>query len=268
MALMETKMHHNILRSKLESGKPTLGTHVMLALPEVIEALGHTGIYDYVEFVAEYGDYDMHDLANIARASELYGLGTMIKVDKSHQEFTAQRAVGSGFNCVLYTDARSANDVREALKITNPDSPEHKGLYGCATRRNAYIDDNSPEYVNKIASTVKAVMIEKQGAVDELDEILEIPGIDLVQWGGGDFSQNIGHPGEQNHPIVKAAHDKVFKESLRAGIQPRAEIESPDEVKMYLDMGVKHFSIGTDISMLYSWWKNNGEDVLRSIEGE
>ena len=60
----------------------------------------------------------------------------------------------------------------------------------------------------------------------------------------------------------------VFKESLRAGIQPRAEIESPDEVKMYLDMGVKHFSIGTDISMLYSWWKNNGEDVLRSIEGE
>ena len=61
---------------------------------------------------------------------------------------------------------------------------------------------------------------------------------------------------------------KFSKKSLRAGIQPRAEIESPDEVKMYLDMGVKHFSIGTDISMLYSWWKNNGEDVLRSIEGE
>ena len=47
-------------------------------------------------------------------------------------------------------------------------------------------------------------------------------------------------------------------------IPPRAEIKSVDEAKKYLDMGVKHFSIGTDISILHDYWKQNG-DELRSI---
>ena len=43
----------NILRQKLESGEPTLSTHIHSVWPSVIEALGHTGLYDYVEIVAE-----------------------------------------------------------------------------------------------------------------------------------------------------------------------------------------------------------------------
>ena len=262
-------MRPNILREKLDSGKPTVSTHIHSVWPKVIEALGHTGIYDYVEFVAEYGTYDIHDLDNMARAAELYGLGSMIKIDRSNQEFAAQRGVGAGFNSVLYTDARSAEDVREALKITNPDTPEHNGLYGVATRRNSYMGyGGSPEYVESLATTVKAVMIEKKGAVDELDEILALPEIDMIQWGGSDFSKSVGHPGERDNPIIKAAHDKVFKDSLKAGVHPRAEIQSPDAAKAYLDMGVRHFSIGTDVSMLYSWWKENGEALWRAIEGE
>jgi hypothetical protein len=52
------------------------------------------------------------------------------------------------------------------------------------------------------------------------------------------------------------------------GVPPRAEIGSADEMKEYLDMGVKHFSLGTDISILYSFWKDEGERVLRAMEGE
>ena len=52
------------------------------------------------------------------------------------------------------------------------------------------------------------------------------------------------------------------------GVAPRAEIQSADEMKEYLDMGVRHFSLGTDISILYSFWKNEGEKVLRAMQGE
>ena len=51
------------------------------------------------------------------------------------------------------------------------------------------------------------------------------------------------------------------------GVPPRAEIGSPDQARAYLDMGVRHFSIGTDISILHNWWKTNGEDMRNALEG-
>ena len=95
----------------------------------------------------------------------------------------------------------------------------------------------SAEYVKALQDTVVAVMIEKKGAVDELDEILELPGLDMVQWGGSDFSVSIGKPGQRNDPEVMAAHDKVFKESIAAGVHARAEIQSADDARRYLGPG-------------------------------
>ena len=182
-------MKPNVLRQKLQSGEPTVSTHIHSTWPSVIEAIGHTGIYDYVEFVAEYGPSDLHDLDNMARAAELFDMGMMIKVDQSHQAYLAQRAVGSGFGSVLFTDARSAEDVRQQILTVKPDTPDDKGWYGVATRRHTYMGyGGTAKYVKALQDTVVAVMIEKRGAVLELDEILEIPGLDMVQWGGSDYS--------------------------------------------------------------------------------
>ena len=50
------------------------------------------------------------------------------------------------------------------------------------------------------------------------------------------------------------------------GIQPRAEIGQPEDAERYLEMGVKHFSIGTDFSILYQWFKSNGEELRKIVE--
>lgn len=259
-------MRSNMLRQKLTDGEPTVSTHVHTIWPNVVEAIGHTGRYDYVEFVAEYGSFDMHDLDNLCRAAELYNMGSMIKVDQSHQAFLAQRGIGSGFNSVLFTDCRSADDVRECVRIARPDTPQDKGLYGVATRRNSYMGyGGSPDYVQAINDIVVAIMIEKKGAVDDLEEILSISGVDMVQWGGSDYSMSIGKPGETNHPEVRATRNKVFQTAIKMGVVPRAEVESVEEAKQYLDMGVRHFSIGTDIKILYNFWEQSGDKLWEAI---
>jgi len=259
-------MKRNILREKLNNDEPTLSTHIHTTWPSVVEALGHTGKYDYVEFVAEYGSFDLHDLDNLCRAAELYDMGSMIKVDQSHQGFLAQRGIGAGCTSVLFTDARSAEDVKESVRIAKPDTPQSKGLYGVATRRHTYMGyGGSPDYVKSLDNTVIAIMIEKNGAVENLEEILEIPGVDMIQWGGSDYSMSIGKAGAKSDPEVIAAHDKVFNTSIKMGIPPRAEIKSVDEAKKYLDMGVKHFSIGTDITILHDYWKQNGDELRKII---
>ena len=71
-------MRPNKLRELLKSSKPTLSTHIHTTWPSVVEALGHTGLYDYVEFVGEYGPFDLHDLDNLARA------GSSVDLKRAH----------------------------------------------------------------------------------------------------------------------------------------------------------------------------------------
>ena len=262
-------MRQNIIRQKLQNGEPTLSTHIHSVWPAEIEALGHTGLYDYVEFVAEYGPSDLHDLDNMCRAAELFNMGSMIKIDQSLMPFLAQRGIGAGFGSVLFTDVRSIEEVTECITAALPDHPDHKGLYGVATRRNSYMGyGGSQEYVDSVADTVLAFMIEKKGAVDNLELILSEERVEMVQWGGADFSMNIGQPRNMSHPDVVAAKKRTFEVAISMGVPPRAEIESSDETKEYLDMGVRHFSVGTDITILHNYWKKEGEQIVRAIEGE
>src|SRR5262245_4276557 len=60
-------MRRNLLREKLTADKPTVGTHILSAWPTLVELIGHSKQYDYVEFTAEYAPFTMHDLDNLGR---------------------------------------------------------------------------------------------------------------------------------------------------------------------------------------------------------
>lgn len=260
-------MRTNTIREKLNSGAPTLGTHIHATWPSVVELIGHTGLYDYVEFVAEYGPYNLHDLDNLCRAAEIYNLGTMIKIDWANNEFVAQRAIGSGFQSVLFSDVRSAEDVRNCVSYVRADTPEDEGTYGVATRRFTYMGyGGSQAYVEALREIVIVFMLEKKPALDDLENILAVPGVDMIQWGPADFSMSIGKAGQWREPEVQAAEQRVIDACLAAGVHPRIEIGTADGAKRYLDMGVRHFCMGTDVGILYQYWKNEGDALRKAME--
>ncbi len=259
-------MRSNRLRESLEADKPTVATHIHTTWPSIVEAIGHTGKYDYVEFVAEYGPFDLYALDDLCRAAELSNMSMMIKVDQEPRSFIAQRAIGSGFQSILFADCRSAEEVRECVRIARPDTPEDGGTYGVATRRFSYMGyGGTPDYVRARRDIVVVIMIEKRGTVENLEEVLSVEGVDMIQWGGSDYSMSIGQAGQRGTPEIKATERKVIETSLKMGVQPRAEIGTADEAKYYLDLGVRHFCIGTDISILYGWWKAHGDDLHKAI---
>jgi len=258
-------MRANKLRRLMDEGKPSLGTRVNSIWPSVPEVLGHTGMFDYVEFLAEYAPFDLDGLDNFCRAVELYDMSPIIKIDQEPRGFMAQRSIGAGFQGVLFADCRTADDVRQCVRIVRPETPTDGGIHGVGARRFAYMGQaGSPEYVQALRDVVVMIMIEKHSAVEQLEEILSINGVDMIQWGPSDYSMSIGKPGERTAPEVKAVERRVFETALKMGVQPRAEIKSVDQAKYYLDMGVRHFSLGTDLYVLFDWWKTNGE-ALRQI---
>jgi 2-keto-3-deoxy-L-rhamnonate aldolase RhmA len=257
----------NRLRELLDSGEPTIGTHLFLCDPVVVEMIGHTGAFDYVEFLAEYAAYDLTGLDNFCRATELCGLGSMIKVDHENHRFVAQRAVGAGFESVLFADARSAVDIRGFVETLRAETPEYGGRFGVGARRHALpAYGGTPAYVAALERVVLAVMIEKKSAVEAIDEIVELERIDLIQWGPADYAMSIGRPGETSHPEVLAAERHVITTAHAAGVPCRAELATVEAADRYLELGVRHFSIGYDLYTIYEASKTAGER-LRNLAG-
>ena len=259
-------MRPNKLRELLQADKPSIGTRVHSTWPSVVEAIGHTGMYDYVEFLAEYAPFDLYALDNFCRAAELHNLSTVIKVDQELQGFLAQRGIGAGFQGVLFADSRTVADVQQCVSIVRPETPEDGGTHGVGMRRFAYMGyGGSADYVQALKDVVVMIMIEKQSTVERLEDILSVPGIDMIQWGPVDYSMSIGRPGGRNSTEVKAVERRVFETAIKMGVPPRAEINSVDEAKYYLDLGVRHFNIGMDLSILFNWWKTNGDNLRKVI---
>jgi len=259
-------MRPNKLRQLLNDNKPSISTHIHTVWPSVVEAIGHTGVYDYIEFVAEYAPYNLHDLDNLCRAAELYDVGMMIKVDYDTHQFVGQRAIGSGFQSILFADCHNVEEARHCILSVKPDTLADGGLFGVGMRRHAYMGyGGGPEYVQALRDTVIMLMIEKKGAVDQLDEILALPGLDMIQWGGADYTMNINKAGQRGSDEIREVEKYVIQTALKKGIHPRAEIGTPEDAEFYMDLGVRHFCIGTDIAVLFQWFKNNGEALRRLV---
>src|SRR5215813_1275414 len=123
-------MRHNRLRELLTAGKPTLGTHLLSSWPTLVELVGSAGNYDYIEFTAEYAPFHMHDLDNLGRALELKNLGGMIKIEQTQYTHQAMRAIGSGFQSVLFADVRTLEDARVAVDAVRAETTMVRGVRG------------------------------------------------------------------------------------------------------------------------------------------
>lgn len=258
-------MKENKLRNLMRKGEPTVGTRVLIVWPGLTELIGYTGAYDYVEFLSEYGPYDLYDFDNLGRAAELVGISSMIKIDQEPRTYIAERALAAGIQNVLFADIRTVEDAEEAVRAVRTEPKGYNGFR--MDRRVGYVGctASGADVVQMCEDAVVALMIEKKSAVENLEEILSVEGIDLVQFGPSDYSLSIGLPGETSHTKVKEAELKTIKTAQKMDVAPRAEIRNPEQAKRYLELGVRDFSLNTDVGILYNWWKKNGSELKKIL---
>jgi len=265
-------MRRNLLRERLNAGKPTVGTHILSAWPTLVELIGHSKQYDYVEFTAEYAPFTMHDLDNLGRSFELMNMAGMIKIEQTQYTHQAMRAIGAGFQSVLFADIRSVEDAKLAVDAVRAETTmvrgaRGRGRLGVGMRRDVGTvrEGGSPDALNEV---VIAIMVEKKSCVDDLDAILSVPGIDMVQFGASDFSMSIGKTAQYNHPDVLAAETRTIQTALKKGLHPRVELRDPSQAGRYLEMGVKHFCIGWDVRILADWWDTKGAEMHKFLRAK
>ena len=254
-------MRENRLRTLLDAGKPTFGTRVQSAWPTVTELVGRSGQFDYVEFLAEYAPYDLYALDNLGRAIELSpNFCGMIKMEQSAQWHLAVRAMAAGIQNLLFTDVRTPADVAAIVRLVRPEGPGNDYTHGMAGGRIRV--DSQADYVQYYNDAVIAIMVEKRSAVEHLEALLKVPGIDMVQFGPADYGLSVGKLSRNYttglHPDVLAAREHTIETCLKMGIRPRAEINSAAEADYYLDLGVKDFNLSSDVAILRQFYSREG----------
>jgi len=262
-------MRTNRLRTLLDGGQPSLGTHVHSPWPSVIEFVGISGHFDYVEYVAEYAPHDLHTMEHLSRAIELFDdFSGMIKVEAGPSDWIANRAMGAGIQNLLFADIRTVADVERCVRAVRADTPTGGGDHGVHMRRSVRfgIDAGTDEYLQALDDAVIALMIEKQSAVEDLDAILDVEGVDMIQFGAADYSMSIGRPRRYDHPDVMDAEKHVIETALARGKHPRVELAGPAGIDRYLDMGVRHFCIGADVSILMAWFRDQGAAIRDALQ--
>lgn len=264
-------MTENKLRRLLREGKTSVATRIWSTEPIYTEALAAMGNFDYMEFVAEYAPFDQYDLENMARAAELYNMSSMIKVDLQNRAYIAQKAVASGFQAVNFADHCTPEEVEESVNLLRPFVQGTGGVYGCPKRR--FISSpngvSQTDHIKRLNEVVLCFMIEKHQAVERIDEICSVPGVDMVQFGPSDYCMSRGWSRQGHEEDFKAAERTVIEAALRHGVQPRCEINTPEEAQYYIDLGVRHFSIGDQMAILTQFWSAQGgkmREIARSLE--
>lgn len=256
--------HENRFRALLNSGKPTLSTRLHSTSPLITEAVGALGRYDYVEFVGEYAPYDQYGMENLVRAAELHQMSSMMKVDYQDRGFAAQKALASGFQAILFTDHTTPEEVEESIRMTRAKAPSTGGSMGYLARRWIGFQsvETQEEYIQMTDATVRAFMVEKKEAVDCIEEFCSVPGIDMIQFGPNDFALSSGFNMRDDKARVRKAEKKVIETALAHGIRPRCELNSAEDARFYLDLGVKDFSLGLEMRVLQSFLSQQGDALL------
>jgi 2-keto-3-deoxy-L-rhamnonate aldolase RhmA len=231
-------MKPNRMKQKLHAGEPAFGVSVMIPSPQLVEMLGAFG-FDWVLLDCEHGTLTLESVELMAMAADASGL-TAIARPVSNSPAHILQVLDRGVAGVQVPHVRTAEEARAAVAAVKYHPLGTRSL-AAGTRAAAYDAHGSmADHVRSAnEQTLIAAQIEDREALDNLDEILQVDGIDVFFVGPSDLSQSMGHPGNAKAPAVAAAIDDCLARICAAGRVPGMPAAT-EQVHDVLAKGVRY----------------------------
>jgi len=179
------------IRRSLQNGMATIGSWMQIPDSSIAEIMGSSG-YDWIAIDMEHGSISHHQLPNLFRAIELGGGLPLVRVANGSSE-NCKQALDAGAGGVIVPKINSACELAEIRKIC---CWPPNGQRGVGYSRANLFGKNFESYKDEAQSPILVAMIEDVGAIENLDEILQVPGLDAIFIGPYDLSASMGIPGK------------------------------------------------------------------------
>jgi len=235
------------IRAKLQSGEVSIGSWMQIANSSVGEIMGQAG-YDWVALDMEHGSMCVHQLPDIFRALELGGTLPLVRVASGDSTY-CKEALDAGAAGIIVPMIETAEDV-DAARCACCWPPS--GNRGVAFSRANLYGKHFDAYQAEAQEPLFIAMIENAKAIENLDGILQVQGVDAIMIGPYDLSASMGMAAEFEHPDFEAAiaHIRNIAEqhNIPAGIHIVSSSES--ELSKRVAEGYRFIAYSMDAVLL------------------
>ena len=258
-------IYPNPTKRRLAEGGIAIGMGLRLARSVDIATIAKTCGYDWLFIDMEHNSMDVDNASQIAMASLAVGISPIVRVP-GKEHFHATRLLDSGAQGIVVPHVDTVEEAERAVDYCKYPPQGHRSAMGTLPQF-GYASVPVGE-ATKAANeeTMVVVMVETPQAIENVEKIAAVKGIDSVLIGTNDFCAELGIPGKFDDPKVEDAYRKVVAACNRNGIYPgMGGVYDPKLMEKYIGYGMRFILSGGDISFLMAGAKQRAE-FLKGIK--
>jgi 2-keto-3-deoxy-L-rhamnonate aldolase RhmA len=244
--MRETLMRINPLRHKLATGQTTYGMWVTLESPNVTEAAVAVGL-DWIVIEMEHGHLDWRAVADHVRTTSGTDTAAVIRVSEI-QRSNVQRALDIGADGIILPMVGNAESLETAFQFGR--FPP-RGVRGVGGERSVKWGLDWDDYLRDAdRETLIIPLLETRDAVENIDSILAIHGLETIFFGPADMSASYGYLGQWEGPGVAEAILRVRAKAAEKGIFAGILGRNTEEVQSRREQGFQMIGLGADVNLM------------------
>jgi len=251
------------LRKRILAGEYVYGTMIRQArdpgAPSIYAAAG----FDFVFIDMEHGNYSMETVADLICGAKSAGIAPMIRVPHLETHFIS-RVLDAGAEGIM-VPMTSRREQAETIVRYSKYTPIGQRGFGAQTGQTNYKPLKALEFMKEANDhTVIIAQIETREAIENIDAIISVEGIDVGLIGPNDLSISLGIPDQMGSDVLKKAIDKVVETAKKRGKATGIHIGNIEAIKTWRTKGMTVLAYSTDISFQYNASKSALEGLKKS----
>ncbi len=233
-------------KKKLMDGEVVFGPFMKTSDAAFVEVIGHSG-FDFAILDMEHAPFTYANLQNLVMAAELSGILPIVRAQNSSDIFIS-KALDMGAKGVQVPHITSAAEAEASISAAKFYPFGQRGM-DPFVRAASYSSVPKDQYFSQANETLVILQMEGKEAIDNLDEILEVDGFDILFIGPYDLSQSMGVPGQVGHPSVVGHMESIVSRAKKKGIVVGTFTDTLESVRMWKEAGIQYFSHAVDIAI-------------------
>jgi 2-keto-3-deoxy-L-rhamnonate aldolase RhmA len=244
-------MKDSRIKQALKEGKVVIGTMITeFRTPEVIRMMAVAG-FDFVFIDTEHSLYSLETVIDMVRVAKSLDLDVLVRVPDAEYHLIA-RTLDAGAQGVMVPRIESVQQVQRIVNAVKYPPFGQRGFGGRAilTDYKKMPLKEQIEQFNK--NTMIVLQIERKKAIDDIESLVSINGVDAALIGPNDLSISLGIPGEFTHPTMVEAIQNVVNNCERFHIAPGIHVGDMKTLLQWKDRGMKILTYSTDAALMMS----------------
>ncbi|WP_338759378.1 HpcH/HpaI aldolase/citrate lyase family protein [Massilia sp. METH4] len=240
-------MPRNAFKRALAAGEKQIGLFLGLGNATIAELIAGTG-FDWVLVDGEHGPNDLRTIIAQLQALAAYPVSPVVRT-LDHDAARIKQLLDAGAQTLMVPMVESADQARALVRAMRYPPHGMRGV-GTAMARAARWNGVGSYFEHADAEQCLVVQIESRAALEGLEGILQVDGVDAVFVGPSDLAASLGHLGKPGHPEVRAAVARAIEQIAAAGKAAGVFSADPAVAAGYLDLGARFLLVGVDALLL------------------